>query len=175
MRCRMIIRQEREAEFPGIYKLVKTAFETAAVKDGDEQEYVGFLRKSENYIPELALVAEKDAVLIGHIMLTKIAVENSGGAFEELLLAPLCVALARRNQGVGAALVAESFRLARDMGYSAVFLCGDPAYYSRFGFRLTSDFGITPGNAIEQRYVLGCELTRGALRHKSGVITFSGI
>lgn len=166
----MIIRQEQTADYEAIYQLVKTAFETARVKDGDEQDYVNNLRKTPNYIPGLALVAEEKGLLIGHIMLTKMQIKGIGQIFEELLLSPVCVMLSHRNQGTGGSLIKESFRLAENMGYSAVFLCGDPAYYSRFGFRPTSDFGIVNHSDIPQKYVMCCELIPNALQNKSGVI-----
>jgi len=67
----LIIRQEKPADFLSVYDLVKVAFQTAKVANGNEQDYVNKLRANANYIPELALVAEKGAKLIGHIMLTK--------------------------------------------------------------------------------------------------------
>ena len=63
----MTIRQAKPEDFDAIYSLVKTAFQTAKVSDGDEQDFVLKLRKG-HYIPELELVAEEDGVLIGHIM-----------------------------------------------------------------------------------------------------------
>ena len=67
----LIIRTEHEKEFNQIYDFVRIAFETAQVSDGNEQNFVNELRASENYIPELALVALVDGNIIGHIMLTK--------------------------------------------------------------------------------------------------------
>lgn len=166
----MIIRQERPEEYETIYKLVKKAFETAPVTDGDEQDYVNALRASERYIPQFALVAEENGSLIGHIMLTKTLIESGTQISEELLLSPVCVALPFRKRGVGGALIQESFRLAKEAGYSAVFLCGDPAYYARFGFRATSDFGILNKGNIPQQYVMACELFPNALQNRSGTI-----
>lgn len=74
---RMIIRRETSEEFPRIYALVKTAFQTAKVADGNEQDFVSQLRAGGGYIPELALVAEENGSLIGHIMLTRINAEHA--------------------------------------------------------------------------------------------------
>jgi predicted N-acetyltransferase YhbS len=166
----MHIRQEKPEDYEEIYELVKIAFETAAVKDGDEQDYVVALRESSRYIPELALVAEEDGRLIGHIMLTETELVSAGTRFRELLLSPLCVALPYRKQGVGAALIKESFRLAGERGYSAVFLCGDPKYYMEYGFREAADFGIVNGGDLPQKYVMAYELFPEALKNKNGTI-----
>jgi len=41
----MYIRQEKPEDFDKIYELVREAFETVDVKEGDEQDYVKELRK----------------------------------------------------------------------------------------------------------------------------------
>ena len=103
----MTIRQATPEDFDAIYSLVKTAFQTAKVSDGDEQDFVLKLRKG-SYIPELEFVAEEEGVLIGHIMLTGASIRENGGCFGTLLLAPLSVALEWRAKGIGAALIREA-------------------------------------------------------------------
>ena len=83
----MHIRQEREQDYPEIYRLVKEAFATAEHAGGNEQDLVEALRKGTAYLPELALVAEEEGVLAGHILLTRASV---GGA-PVMALAPLSV------------------------------------------------------------------------------------
>ncbi|WP_027368616.1 GNAT family N-acetyltransferase [Desulfocurvibacter africanus] len=164
----MVIRRETEAEFPQIYDLVKVAFQTAKVSNGKEQDFVNQLRSGGNYIPELALVAEENGQLVGHIMLTKAHVVDGETKFETLLLAPISVALEYRNRGIGSALIKESFRLAKARGYTSVLLVGDPAYYHRYGFRTAAGFGIKPTHPIPDENVMACELAPNALRGVSG-------
>lgn len=167
----MVIRQEEEKDYPEIYKLIKTAFETAKVRDGDEQDFALNLRNSTRYIPELALVAEQDGKLTGHIMLTTLFVEQTdGNKFEALLVAPLSVLLEYRNNGVGSGLMNESFRIARKMGYKAVFLCGDPDYYGRFSFSESVKYGIKNTNGVPDKYCLAYELFPNTLNGISGSI-----
>ena len=160
----MIIRQETKEEYQEIYNLVQTAFQTAKVADGDEQDFTVRLWNSENYIPELGLVAEQNGKLIGHILLTRMY----GSKFESLLIAPLSVLLEYRDQGVGSALIKEGLKRGREMGYKAAFLCGDPNYYHRFGFKSISEFGLTNPD-IPEPYVMGYELEAGALDHVTGI------
>ena len=54
------IRQETKEDLDEVYQLIKTAFETAKVKDGDEQDFAVKLREGKNFIPELSMVAETD-------------------------------------------------------------------------------------------------------------------
>lgn len=165
----MIIRQETKEEYQEIYNLVQTAFQTAKVADGDEQDFTVRLWNSENYIPELGLVAEQNGKLIGHILLTRMyVIQEDGSKFESLLIAPLSVLLEYRDQGVGSALIKEGLKRGREMGYKAAFLCGDPNYYHRFGFQSISEFGLTNPD-IPEPYVMGYELEAGALDHVTGI------
>ena len=154
------VRQEREAEFPAIYELIRTAFATAEVSDGDEQDFANRLRIHGNYIPELALVAECQGKLIGHIMLTRTVVtQDDGTPYEALMIAPLSVVLDYRNQGVGSA-------------YRAAFLCGNPAYYGRFGFKAIGEYGIRQAGLPEELapYFMVHELIPGSLKSVHGTI-----
>jgi predicted N-acetyltransferase YhbS len=166
----VIIRRELPEEFAQIHDLVRVAFQTAKVSNGDEQNFVSQLRSQANYIPGLALVAEEDGKLIGHIMLTKTQVHSGDSMFEMLYVAPLSVVLEHRNQGVGSRLIQESFRLAKEMGYMSVLLVGDPAYYHRFGFRAAVDFAIHHQLHIPDENVMACELDPGALHGVSGTV-----
>ena len=164
----MTIRLATPEDFDAIYSLVKTAFQTAKVSDGDEQDFVLKLRKG-RYIPELELVAEEDGVLIGHIMLTE------HPSVKRWLLrhaAPLAPAIrgARmaRAKGIGADLIREALAKAAALGHSSAVLIGDPGYYGRFGFHSAASISY-PG--VPGEYTLACELTPGALRNISGAIS----
>jgi len=167
----LIIRPEKPSEFKIIYDLVKVAFLTAQVSNGDEQNFIDRLRASSGYIPELALIAEQDGQIIGHIMLTKTYVYGPGTKHEVLLLAPLAVALEYRCRGVGSKLVLESFRLAKKLGYKAVLVVGNPAYYGRFGFKPSLSFGIVHDPPIPEPYVMACELEPQALAGVAGTVS----
>ena len=71
-----------------------------------------------------------------------------------------------RNQGVGQALMKHAFQKAIDLGYTAAFLVGNPAYYQRFGYRQTDEFGIVNQSEIPDQFVLACELIPDALKYQ---------
>lgn len=166
----MDIRVAEEKDFKEIYSFVKTAFETARVSDGTEQDFVQRLRAGETYLPELEFVAEENGVLMGHVMLTEQAYQTSDGVRTGVLVAPLAVALPYRNMGIGGELLRHACAQAAEAGYTAAFLVGNPQYYGRFGFCETSEFGIKNTSDIPDEFVLGCELGEGALRGISGEI-----
>lgn len=168
----LIIRQENPCEFQEIYNLVKVAFQTAKVADGNEQDYVNKLRASTAYIPQLAWVAEDEGTIVGHIMLTKTYVATDKSNYEALLVAPLCVTLTHRSRGVGSKLMQKSLDLARNMGYKTVFVVGDPAYYARFGFKSITLFNIRHNPPIPDPYVMVYELVPNALAGVFGTVNF---
>jgi putative acetyltransferase len=50
------------------------------------------------------------------------------------VLSPLAVLPARQRRGIGSALVRKGLEVMAEQAVPLVFLEGDPAYYSRFGF-----------------------------------------
>lgn len=129
----MIIRPETQNEFPELFCLIETAFKTAEVSDGTEQEFTDRLRESGSYIPALALVAETRGRLIGQVMFTRLEITGRTRDGATLLLPPVSVVKEYRGRGVGSALIREGVRRATDLGYDAVILIGNPLYYRRFG------------------------------------------
>ena len=152
------IRQETPADYDAVYRLVKEAFATADHSDGDEQDLVVRLRKSDAFIPQLSLVAETNGVPAGYILLTKIGV----GEETELAAAPLAVAPAFQRKGVGSALIREAERAARELGYRYIVILGSPAYYGRFGYRPAVEYGIRPPFPVEPEYFMARPLMPGA-------------
>lgn len=134
----MLIRQENHKDSEEIYALIKEAFSTAEHSDGNEQDLVTALRSGSAYVPELALVAEIDGELVGHILFTKAEV----GGCEVLVLAPLSVKPAYQRQGVGTALINEGHRIAKKLGYSYSLVLGSERYYPRFGYSMAEPMGI---------------------------------
>jgi putative acetyltransferase len=171
LRANVKIRCEGRPDYDKIYELIKTAFQTAKTPPSGEEDYAVSLRNSERYIPELALIAEADGKIVGQVMLTKTYIDMGDRKYEALLLGPVAVLLEHRCQGVGSQLMREALRKALTMGYKAVFLCGDPDYYNRFGFREVGDYGITYGMDVPAKYVLVCELESGWLKDKQGSVS----
>ena len=97
----MTIRPAQAGDYSQIYSLVQTAFATAKVSDGTEQDFVLELRRRDTYRSELELVAEENGQLIGHILLTILPVPGAPQGLRGLMVAPLCVRLEDRSRGLG--------------------------------------------------------------------------
>ncbi|KPU45513.1 acetyltransferase (GNAT) family protein [Oxobacter pfennigii] len=167
----MIIRQEQPADYTGVYELVKKSFATST--NEGEWDYLNEVRKKDIFIPELSLVAEnEDGRLIGQIVLYKMEFASSDNVYTELLLSPLSVHPEFFRRRIARAMMKESFRIAKEMGYKAIFLCGEPSFYRKFQFKPTYEFKIF--HVVDENknaeWCMALELTPCALADKSGII-----
>jgi putative acetyltransferase len=133
----VLIRPECDADHPAIAEVVRAAF----AAEGDEvASFVDRIRASEQFIPELSLVAEDSSGVIAHVMLSWVGVE--GGSRARILnLTPMSVRLDRQRMGVGSRLIRDVLGRAEAAGEPAVMVEGIPAYYPRFGFELATALG----------------------------------
>ena len=81
-----------------------------------------------------SLVAQAAGGVVGHVVLTDALLDAPRRLVTVRVLSPLAVLPAAQRQGVGRALVAAGLRHEGARGVPAVFLEGDPGYYSRLGF-----------------------------------------
>jgi putative acetyltransferase len=83
----------------------------------------------------LELVAERDGAIVGHVLFSRLTVEEDGVGFPAVALAPIGVEPSAQRQGIGTALVKEAHRLLQEDGELLSVVVGDPVYYNRFGYR----------------------------------------
>jgi putative acetyltransferase len=133
----LAIRPERDADHASIAEVVRAAFVT---HPDEVTAFVDRIRASEQFVPELALVAEDSSGVIGHVMLSWAGVE--GGSRPRILcLTPMSVRPDRQRMGVGSCLIEDVLGRAEAAGEPAVMVEGIPAYYPRFGFERASALG----------------------------------
>ena len=126
----------------------ETPDERAAVEDvhaaafGERgREVAALVRDLRATAGSLSLVAVDDGQVVGSALFTRSLLDAPLRLVDVQVLSPLAVLPERQRQGVGSALVAEGLRLLGDRGAPLVFLEGDPAYYSRLGFRAATPLG----------------------------------
>lgn len=88
----------------------------------------------------LSLIATQGSSLLGHVLFTLGNVDGHTDALA--LLGPLAVSPSHQRRGIGSVLVHEGLRRLECDGVSTVLVLGDPAYYSRFGFK--AERGVVP-------------------------------
>jgi putative acetyltransferase len=132
----MQIRTEIPTDYPAIANLLRAAFKQEA-----EALLVERLRLSARYIPELTLVAEKEGLVVGHILFSYIDLVGAK-TLPVLGLAPLAVHPEYQRQGIGSALAQAGLAEAEKRGESIAIVLGHPPFYSRFGFEPSVRYGI---------------------------------
>jgi putative acetyltransferase len=144
--------------------------QVAAFGRTDEARLVRSLRAKAQ--PQLSLVAEHDGELAGHVFFSPVEIVDPGPSPPSAGLAPLAVAPEKQGRGVGSALVRAGLRECITLGWQAVFLLGDPAYYSRFGFSLAAQCGLRYESEAFDLAFQVLELVPGALSECSGWVQY---
>ena len=166
------INQEMESDFDAIFALIKKAFATEAMSDHREQHLVNRLRKSDAYIPELALVAKVNNELVGHILLTKLIIKNKTGQYDSLALAPVSVLPEFQGRGIGGKLIKEAHERAKQLGHKSIVLLGHDKYYPRFGYQQANNFGIELPFDVPKENCMAIELFENGLKDVSGTVVY---
>lgn len=164
----MTIRAERQADHDAVREVIRSAFATAGHSDGNEHDLVDALRQSGACVPELSLVCEIDGEIVGHIMFTKLHVDDHVA----LALAPLSVAPAWQRRGIGTALIREGHRIARELGYDYSVVLGSDEYYPRVGYVPAETLGILPCFDVPSENFMACRLREDAPAI-SGMVTYA--
>lgn len=138
----MMIRRETPADSAAIRMVTSAAFARSAPphQTPAEATLVDELRLSDAWLPMLSLVAVNSGQVVGHVVCSRAHVDSAPA----LALGPLSVHPDHQGRGVGHALMHASLGAADALDEPLVVLLGDPRFYSRFGFRLAEQYGITP-------------------------------
>jgi predicted N-acetyltransferase YhbS len=169
----MIIRKEQPTDYTEVYELVKAAFAAAPHSDGTEADYLNDVRKKDVFIPDLSLLAENDqGKIIGQIVLYETKIIMADKELTELVLSPISVHPDYFRRGIAQAMMKRAFEIAKEKGYTAVFLCGEPEFYRKTGFVPTYEKGIfhITDKDKNAEWCMVRELVTGALTGVNGTI-----
>jgi putative acetyltransferase len=128
------IRPEQEQDTTGVRRVLEAAFPTPA-----EADLVERLRRGAKSV--IALAADDDGEVVGHIVFSPLTLEPLAGAIG-LGLGPVAVLPDHEKHGVGRRLVQNGLAACRKWGAGFVTVLGDPEYYGRFGFEPASEHGL---------------------------------
>ncbi len=168
----IIIRQEKETDYKAVFHTIKMAFTQLKFSDHKEHFLVERLRKSYAFVPELSLVAEYKDEIIGHILLTKVTINNNGKRNNSLALAPVSVLPEFQRQGIGRMLIKNAHRIAEQMKYQSIVLLGHPEYYPKFGYVQADHFGIEIPYKVPKENCMVIELTKNGLKNVRGIVEY---
>jgi len=159
----LVLRLETEKDRLQVEELTREAFWNLHGPGCDEHLLIHHLRKSEYFVKDLDFVATLDHQIVGHIAYVEAKIKDVEKEYGILTFGPLSVLPAYHGKGVGTKLVEHTKSLARDMGYKAIVIYGDPDYYQRFGFKPSKIFNITNGDGKYPAALLVLELYPDAL------------
>lgn len=154
------IRQETPEDVEAINAVTVSAFLEAPHTSHTEQFIVKALRNAGAL--SVSLVAEIDGAVVGHVAVSPVSI--SDGTLGWFGLGPLSVSPECQGRGVGSQLMQRALSALREVGAAGCVLLGDPAYYSRFGFKPESNL-VPPYVPPEsfQAISLGQALPRGVV------------
>ncbi|MEM7392319.1 MAG: N-acetyltransferase [Verrucomicrobiota bacterium] len=162
----MNIRTATFADEAGLLEICLDAF------DGAENELVARLASellTTTSSPEtITLVAEADDSLLGFVSFSPVRLNHELLGY---ILAPLAVKSDGQRKGIGTKLVESGLHRLKQQNIRILFVYGDPRYYSRFGFAVTSADRYTPPYPLQ--YPAGwqaIEFTGDASDDSGGVI-----
>lgn len=164
----LIIRKEKEKDYFEAEAMTRRAFWNLHRAGCDEHYLVHKMRRDPAYLPELSLIAEADGKIAGGIYYMRSCVKGDDAEFPTLIFGPLCVDPAYQNRGIGGRLIRESAALARQAGYKAIIIFGEPDYYPRYGFLTCDHFGITTADGENFSAFMALELVPGGLKGITG-------
>ncbi len=133
----MTVRAERPGDRQAIADVVTAAFGSPA-----EARLVEAIRASSNFVPHWSLVAELPGRVVGHVVISFVALRDDSAERRIASLSPLAVAPDLQGEGIGSALVRAVSARVDDDGEPLIVLEGSPVYYGRLGFEHSVPYGI---------------------------------
>lgn len=175
----IIIRPENPSEYEKVNQIIYKAF---SEQHGTEtgrfmMEHFREERQKATFVPELSLIALlNNGTIVGEVALHETYIVTKSGKNKQLVLSQSAVLPEYRMQGIMRMLVEYALNEAKNMGYGAVFLGGNPKLYARFGFEPSSKYGIYHENREKwgDEGFMVCILKSGALNGVTGITSYYG-
>lgn len=158
------IREEKISEQRETENVVREAFWNVYSPGCSDHYLVHQIRQCPAYIPQLNLVAVKNETIVGHVINIKSYISGDDGRnYEVISLGPISVLPQYQRTGVGSKLISEVKKIAKQSGYRAILLYGNPAFYLKQGFDPAEKYCIRNSENMFAAALHICGLSDGAL------------
>lgn len=158
-------------------ELVQAVFTASETEEDGKlvRSLVEEIRSMATYVPELELVmVDGNDAPIGYCMFSRFRLE---GRYENelLILTPVAVKTELQRRHISRELIEYGFDRARELGYKAVIVEGDPRNYHSRGFVTSRDYGITAHASVglpAPECLMVKELIPGGLDGIHGLVSY---
>lgn len=159
-------------------ELVETVFTESECEENGKlvRSLVEEIRRKRFYLPELELIMVDDDTdeVIGFAMFSRFHLE---GKYEGdlLILTPVAVKTRLQRQHISKELIEYGFVKARELGYKAVIVEGNPLNYRSRGFVTSRDYGIIAHESVglpAPECLMVKELVPGGLNGIHGQVSY---
>lgn len=169
----MKIRTIKTEDHEKIDILIREAFTDTENGYGNESELVNKIRKSNEYVYDLEVVAAVGDEIVGHGLLSEVKIVNEQNSYVGLVLAPLTTGTIYQGIGVGRKIIENLEERATKMNYQFISVLGHPDYYPRFGYVPASNYDImAPFDVPDEAFMIK-PLFENALDNVNGTIKYS--
>jgi putative acetyltransferase len=121
------VREETDADVAA----VRTVHDCAFGRD-NEGRLVDRLRSDGLIVA--SVVGVRMGSIVANAVFSEVLVAGASEPIRAVALAPVGVTPAYQGSGFGSSVIRFGLQLCLERGYDVVFVLGDPAYYTRFGF-----------------------------------------
>lgn len=170
----LIIRKETKKDIPDVYDVITESFKSQEFSNQEEVNLVKNLRRTDDFIPNLSIVAEVSGKIVAYILFSKLKFEINDGSVDDILtLAPVCVSPHMQNKGIGSKLIREGHNIAKNMGFKGILVVGHKNYYPKFGYSSIVNYNISLNMDIPADVTMLYEIEKDYFNNNSGKILFS--
>lgn len=164
------LRLEEEKDYKRVEEVTREAFWNVYSPGCTEHLIIHNLRERKQFIKALDFVATLDDEIVGNIVYAETKITDSNAHEHKVLtFGPVSILPEYQGKGIGSKLITHTIEVAKEMGYKAILIYGDPEYYQRFGFRVSKEYKITNGNKKYPAALQVLELYPDALKGIEGI------
>ena len=164
----LVIRNIKESEYDKVNVLFKESFWNVYSKGAIEHILVDKIRKTSSYNSNLEFVLLCDNKIIGYNLFYKAVIHLDDGKLLDILtMGPICIDKKYQKQGYGKYLCNNTIKIVKKLGYKAICIEGNYAFYSKCGFKYASSYNLKYHNLpadADASFFLCNELQENALK-----------
>lgn len=172
-----IVRAIYPAELERSLELVEKVFTDSECEENGKlvRALAAEIRSKQYYVPALDIVAvDEKGEIIGLAIFSRFHIE---GKYEDelLLLSPVAVKTELQRQHISKDMIEYGLKRARELGYTACIVEGNPLNYRPRGFVTSAKYGVIASESVglpHEDCLMIQELAPGALEHIKGAVDY---